>query len=205
MRYLEPSDLLKINKAVLKELFKSEDNYEQLLYLRSIFTKKRGSERIIREPELRFAYCDFLNKQKRIYFKIEAPTDEDYKFTGKGRRKALTDLSLFEGNNRVLNIEFKEGQAPQKQFDKDIEKLMSENVDGLFFHLIHNKNKRTLKTLINKFNFALESYWKKEHKVVGWLQFVIAIKIQKEIWHFTDTKSNIKRLDIHSFKQDRIM
>ena len=201
---MEPSYLLEINKAVLKELFKSEDNYEQLLYSRLISTKKRGSEWIIREPELRFAYCNFLNKQKRI-FRIEAPTGEDYKFTGKGRRKALTDLSLFEGNNRVLNIEFKEGQAPQKQFDKDIEKLMSENVDGLFFHLIHNKNKRTLKTLINKFNFALESYWKKEHKVVGWLQFVIAIKIQKEIWHFTDTKSNIKRLDIHSFKQDRIM
>jgi len=82
---------------------------------------------------------------------------------------------------------------------------MSENVDSLFFHLVHNKNKRTLKTLINKFDFALESYWKKEHKVVGGLQFVIAINVQKEIWHFTDTKSNIKRLDIHSFKQDLIM
>jgi hypothetical protein len=199
VRYLEPNDLLEINKAVLKELFKSEANYEQLLY-----TRKHGNEWIIREPELRFAYCNFLNRGKGS-FRIEEPTDEKYKFTGKGRRKALTDLSLFEGNNRVLNIEFKEGQAPQKQFDKDIEKLMSENVDGLFFHLIHNKNKRTLKTLINKFNFALESYWKKEHKVVGWLQFVIAIKIQKEIWHFTDTKSNIKRLDIPSFKQDRIM
>ena len=181
---MEPNDLLEINKAVLKELFKSEVNYEQLLY-----SRKHGNEWIIREPELRFAYCIFLNRRKRS-FRIEAPTDEKYKFTGKGRRKALTDLSLFEGNNRVLNIEFKQGQAPQKQFDKDIEKLMSENVDSLFFHLVHNKNKRTLKTLINKFNFALESYWKKEHKVVGWLQFVVAINVQKEIWHFTDTKSN---------------
>lgn len=138
-------------------------------------------------------------------FGLEVPTKEDYSFTGKKSRSALTDLSIF--GEEKINIEFKEGQPKQDQVDTDIEKLIREQNPGIWFHIFQTRNSNsehsggTLKTLINKLNKSISKF---EVKGKSWIQFIIIVKGYKELWFLTKQKRDLNRISLEEFKRKEI-
>jgi len=142
---------------------KSNTSYEQL-----IFPEKNDGDDRISEQELRQLFIDVFKEtykevDKKIYYSIETPTKAKYKFSERDKKiidkievngagqSALLDMCVFEKDvskyKRVLNIEFKHGNAPFKDIAKDVLKLMHEEQNGAFIFLLDNSNKGSLNNL----------------------------------------------------------
>ncbi len=86
-------------------------------------------------------------------FSIETPTLGKYSFKGKGKRNAMTDLTLYTTRGTPhLNMEFKAGNTStirieRKHIKKDIMKLVAEDVNGFWFHILEKANGRGVETL----------------------------------------------------------
>jgi len=85
-------------------------------------------------------------------FSVETPTLGNYRFSGVGKRNAMTDLSIYTNGVRYLNMEFKAGNASMKRknlktITKDIQKLVLEDVDGLWFHTLKATNRASVAKL----------------------------------------------------------
>jgi len=122
---------------------------------------KNGEIRIS-EQELRFVMTN-LNGQfshPNLYYSIETPTDNDYAFykDAKSKRSAASDLSFYNEEEKVINIELKAHNPEQSAIDKDIEKLTNENYNGAWIHLLKSEDKATIKTLFNKFEKAFNKF-----------------------------------------------
>jgi len=124
---------------------------------------KRG-ESLIREPEMLHAFGRTLDAgARRVPYGIEVPTIGLYRFTTKQGQKMIRarhDLVLFEGGTRDVLIEFKKGQPGGKSspaISKDLQKLLRENAESgkAMFHICHAAKKRTIPTLLDKYNEAL--------------------------------------------------
>ncbi|MGB7532426.1 MAG: hypothetical protein WA977_05530 [Halobacteriota archaeon] len=124
---MDSDEILKISKIAFRRLISSPKGYRGLIY------SSRGGR--IREPEVRYIFCNVLD-EKGYKFGLEVPTENKYCFTGKKSQRALTDLSIFGGGKQEINIEFKEGPSPQKQIDKDVEKLIRETKPGVLIHFL---------------------------------------------------------------------
>ena len=93
-----------------------------------------------------------------MLFSAETPTEEEYSFSGKGKRSASSDLSFYNQNIKVINIELKAHNPDQKSINKDIEKLVREPVNGAWLHILENEDSGTVKTLFNKFITAFDIF-----------------------------------------------
>ena len=93
-----------------------------------------------------------------FYYSVETPTSKEYSFSGKGKRSAASDLSFYHNEKKVLNIELKAHNPEQKAIDKDIEKLVGENCNGAWIHILKNEDSGTIKTLFEKFEKAFHKY-----------------------------------------------
>ena len=128
--------------------------------------ENEGKKRVS-EQELRFAMAYMFNsnkielKDKEYFFSIETPTLGKYKFSKKEvsdpdskkqqQRSAQTDMTLYEKKEPIINIEFKANNPKQESFDKDIEKLLSENIHiGAWCHILESANNGTCKSLLGK-------------------------------------------------------
>jgi hypothetical protein len=151
--------LLELNQEAAMELFRTRDY--QLHNTPSLETQnkktllvfpEKGKELRISEQELRFVIVNLhgLFNHLKLDYAIEVPTDLKYSFSGKGSRSGSTDLSFYSGSTKVLNVEFKANVQPQKNFDKDIEKLFNENVHGAWCHLLLNEDSGTLRKIFEK-------------------------------------------------------
>lgn len=129
----------------------------------------------VSEQEARFAFLCELEKSDRFYFSIETPTHHKYKdfsthdpnvfqrIGGEGRSGEV-DLTIYKDvkfqenieQHKILNVEFKKGQAEKSAVRKDILKLFYEAPCGLWFHVIQHTDKGTLPELINKLNDGLD-------------------------------------------------
>jgi len=110
----------------------------------------------ISEQELRLLFIEeFKNNYPHLFFSIETPTIfkhafgklyEDIKSDGNGQSASI-DMCIFERVSdeykRILNVEFKSKNPQIKHIAKDILKLMSEEHNGAFIHLLENTNDRT--------------------------------------------------------------
>jgi hypothetical protein len=122
-----------------------------------IFPEKKGKPRVS-EQEARFAFVSILEKEKILY-SVETPTVEKYNFSGEtgSKRSASTDLTIFDENiNKMMNIEFKSHgismkSKTQHKIEKDIEKLLREDVDGLWFHVFERVDTKTIGKLLSVF------------------------------------------------------
>jgi hypothetical protein len=85
-------------------------------------------------------------------FSVETPTLGNYRFSGVGKRNAMTDLTLYADGVRFMNMEFKAGNTSIKRKNrgkiiKDIKKLVLEDVNGFWFHTLDATNKASVETL----------------------------------------------------------
>lgn len=126
---------------------------------RFLFPKyKDGSKKKLRvsEQESRFAFVAELSKTPLVY-SIETPTALTYRQKGVGERSAETDLTVYQPSKRaVLNVEFKAGGISTRRqsafvIAKDLEKLLREQPDGLWFHTVEAVNNSTLTELWSVF------------------------------------------------------
>jgi len=93
-----------------------------------------------------------------FFYSIETPTEKEYQISGKGKRSASTDLSIFEYKNgfiKLVNVEFKAHNARFEEIEKDIRKLVNEGILGNWFHLLKNINSKTLVSVFDKMERAL--------------------------------------------------
>ncbi len=180
-----------------------------------IFPKIKEDGKFIKrisEQELRQLFIDkfkkeYLEKSKKSYYSIEVPTDAKYSFGDKFEdikvgdeitkgQSALLDMCVFEKGKkkeeykRILNIEFKHGNAPLKDIAKDVLKLMHEKKNGAFIFLLDNTNTGSLNNeavnrngVLDKLSQSFEAfeknenYWKENDK--KYIQLIILSLEQK--------------------------
>ena len=95
-------------------------------------------------------------------FSVETPTVGEYGPSGNGKRNALTDLTLYADTKPCMNIEFKyRNTSPKrcnkKHINKDIEKLVFEEVNGLWFHVLETANNKGISYLWDTIKGVLKS------------------------------------------------
>lgn len=106
------------------------------------------------EQEARFAFLESLSRVPLLY-SVEAPTKKLYQFTGKTPLSAQTDLAVHDENGQqICNVEFKAkgvSISAGKHFPiyKDLQKLLREQVWGLWFHLLESVNNSTINNLLS--------------------------------------------------------
>jgi len=142
-----------------------------------IFPINRDNTIRISEQELRVLFIDELKNIPDIFYSIETPTKNKYKFgfsledikLDKNGKSASVDLTIFKKNGsaykRILNIEFKYSNGKISQIAKDILKLISEEENGAFIWLLKNTNRETLPSVLNKIYKSLKKYknnWKND-------------------------------------------
>jgi hypothetical protein len=166
-------------------------------YPKLIIPYKRDMNRRISEQEARFVYCSVLNNSE-FFYSIETPTEREYRLSGKGKRSASTDLSIYKYTNgfkKLVNVEFKAHNARFNEIEKDIKKLVHEGITGNWFHLLVNVNSRTLKALFGKIKRALiENY---SEKISILFCFCVLSKRWACIKHFSwDSEKRTENYDI---------
>lgn len=150
------SELMEINRRLSANLWFMTDvgNKHSGLTPRLVFPHKRKSGIRISEQEARTLYCGILNTSN-YYYSIETPTVNMYQQTGKTGISASTDLSIwtFSDNNftKKVNVEFKAHTPSIEHIQKDIEKLVKENITGNWFHTLKNIDSGTFPKLFRKF------------------------------------------------------
>ena len=152
-------ELIRFNKETCNVLWSlpDVDSEPTLDYPRLIIPSKRDKNKRISEQEARFVFCSILNNSD-FFYSIETPTEKKYKISGEGMRSASTDLTIYEyrdGFRKLANVEFKAYNPRFKEIEKDIKKLVREEITGNWFHLLKNVNSMTLKALFDKIKNAL--------------------------------------------------
>ena len=112
------------------------------------------------EQEARFLFANVLN-HSTLFYSIETPTKKLYSFSGKTERSAMTDLTIYKriGERFIpqVNVEFKAHNCTQSGINKDIEKLLREDIPfGNWFHIFENADSATIKELMQKFAVAID-------------------------------------------------
>jgi len=193
-------DLIEINRRLSYDLWNVSCFNKKSFGLspRLIFPVKRTNEEIrISEQEARILYCNILNNLNYFY-SIETPTDETYKQTGNTPLSALSDISIYRYIDnefiKMANVELKAHNPATKNISKDIEKIIREEKDGNWFHVLKNIDKATLPSVFNKFILAFEKYKGKGSK--KFILFCICI-LEKKF-------SIIKRFDYDPSLQKNI-
>ena len=121
-----------------------------------------GSQRArVSEAEARVLYCLALGNLK-LPFAVEVPTTQQYAFSGTTKMSARTDLVVYASRRdasptlvRDLAIEFKAHNPRVEAIRKDLEKLLREQCDGQWFHVLQNADSKTIPALMAKFTQAI--------------------------------------------------
>jgi len=130
---------------------------------------QKGKERRVSEQEARFAFVAALltdNAADPLAFAAEVPTKLSYRFahrgTGLKAQRALTDLALYRPDHEApaLAVEFKSGgrsgkSAKDESIKKDIAKVLAEEPDVLWFHVLRSVNSATLQGLLHTLDEAV--------------------------------------------------
>lgn len=133
----------------------------------------------IREPEMRHALAQVAESRPDIFYGIEAPTREGYRFTSAPGEKMVSarhDLVILSeaslNANRMNLVELKEGQPALEgtgenmdcpMVSKDILKLILERAEHgkSMIHICHAANSGTIPALLRKYNVAVKKALRK--------------------------------------------
>ena len=126
------------------------------------FPQYRNGKIRISEQELRFVMIN-LHEQfssTNFYYSVETPTENKYAFSenARNKRSASSDLSFYNGDSKVMNVELKAHNATQYSINKDIQKLTKEDYNGAWIHLFKNEDRGTIKRLFNKLNNGFDKF-----------------------------------------------
>jgi len=209
-------DILEISKKVLTRLatlnFEQDggNSNEQLIFPVKIQAEGFKEIKRISEQELRILFIEeFKIKYPGLFYSIETPTTgkfsfgktyEDIKVKNEGQ-SASHDMCVFEKNatnyERIMNIEFKHRNSGIKKTGKDILKLIREEQNGAFIHLLDNTNNGTLVSIFEKLSNCFTRFhpeWINENKTI---QLVILSLKQKKLIHCELRKKDL--LEINNF------
>lgn len=121
-------------------------------------TKRDGDSRVS-EQESRVLLLWWLER-RGIPHSIETPTVESYRQTGATPLSGRIDVTAYrsrEPDSRILNVELKKGTSDDEAVRKDLEKLLRERTDGLWFHTLDKLSRRTWGTIEERIRRAFES------------------------------------------------
>lgn len=152
--------LFELIKETAVELLKIYFEKSKRKTLLKIPEYRRTENKRISEQELRFVMTNLHGKfaKTNLYYSVETPTSEEYGFSGLGKRSASSDLSFYENDVKVLNMELKAHNPKPIEIKKDIEKLVRENCNGAWIHIFETENRGTVKSLFQKFDLAFENF-----------------------------------------------
>lgn len=115
-----------------------------------------SNEARISEQEARIVLSQILDSSYPWYYSVETPTVSTYKFSGKKKLRARSDMTLYsQPGARLIDIEFKEGNPHPSSIEKDICKLLREGRDGMWFHILRNTDHHTFSFLFEKIKKSL--------------------------------------------------
>ena len=138
-------DILEFCKQVDIELWNAY-HQRQNITGRLVFPRYRNGEIRASEQEARFVFIEVMCRETAFRYSVETPTSNLYKFTGRTKESARTDMTLFDAQGSpICNIEFKSKgislDAKEKsKIGKDLQKLIREPLQGLWFHLLESAN-----------------------------------------------------------------
>lgn len=163
------------------------------------YTQRKSGKTIIREPEATFVLARILN-ERNIDFDVEVPTKRRYVISGEKPDTASIDLSVFTDGGQI-NIEFKTSQPSVKEIEKDIIKILGEDIYGsAFFHNLKNFNRGTLKTILDKYEKAYQHAIQANDISSKWFVRFIFVKEKKQCyWRIFDNILKITDFDIENF------
>jgi hypothetical protein len=167
---MKPEQFIEIFQETSKNMFVSDERCGLLHYAKM----RNGSGFKIREPEATQALIQVLYR-RGIEYGVEVPTMGLYAISTDKQDAANTDIVLFTETGQI-NIEFKEGSCHMKHIQKDIMKMLGEDVAGCaFFHVLKNTNRGTLPNLMAKYEEAYHNNLSKERRFGKW--FVLHIHV----------------------------
>lgn len=124
---------------------------------RLILPLKRDGIRRVSEQESKILITQWLEDHGQNY-SIETPTGGMYQQSGQAEMSARIDVTAYgsrDARDRVMNMELKAGTATLEAFRKDFEKLLREQVPGLWFHTLECANDAAWVVLEQKMAEAL--------------------------------------------------
>lgn len=148
---------------------------------RLVFPRYRNGSVRVSEQEARFAFVEALC-QRPLRYSVEVPTSKLYTFKGKTLLSAQTDLQVHDvDESGICNVEFKAKGIPPDRDNcpicnvkdirspdretcpicKDLQKLMREPVQGVWFHLLKSVNNSTIKRLLKRMRERIGKVQKK--------------------------------------------
>jgi len=210
-------DILELSKKTLSRLIQMDNeinggnSHEQLIFPLKI--QDGGKKEIVRisEQELRFLFVEeFKIKYPNLYYSIETPTTwkfsfgktyEEIKVDEKGQ-SASHDMCVFEKDAtnrylRIMNIEFKYRNSGIEKSGKDILKLIREEQNGAFIHLLKNTDSKTLSSVFFKLKTCFSDHqtaWTNENKTI---QLVILSLEQKKLIHCEIRKNDLLTINAY--------
>ena len=134
-----------------------------------VMLPQKGHEWRVGEQEARFAFVAALLAElgpEPWAFAAEVPTRLSYRYARHGAgakaQRALTDLALYRhGHDEpALAVEFKSGgRSGKAEIDesirKDVAKILAEQPDALWFHVVRGANSATLQGLLRTLDAAI--------------------------------------------------
>lgn len=145
-----------------------------------VYSSRRDGELRVSEQEARFAFAESISSTK-YYYSVETPTREGYKLTGSRPISAQTDLTVYATNRQpILNVEFKAkgvSTSARNRFSiqKDVQKILREPIDGMWFHIIEAVNNSTIPKLFETISETVSE---------SVLEFQSKIQKKRLIFHF---------------------
>ena len=129
----------------------------------------KGKERRVGEQEARFAFASALlteTGRQPWALAAEVPTRLSYRFAHRGgegkAQRALTDLALYRhGHDEpAIAVEFKSGgrlgrSEVDEGINKDVAKILAEQPDALWFHVVRDANGATLQGVLRTLDAAV--------------------------------------------------
>lgn len=167
----------KVLQAVYESQTETNFDFSPSRMSRIIFPKKRKTEKRVSEQELRFIFVEQLNEEIKqgwdVYYSVETPTEETYSGFKDGNpkcdkdgRSAAIDLVIHDNTSkRIVLIEFKAHTAEEKDYKKDLCKLVCEEAECKFFvNVLENVTTKTYKSIQGK----IKRYLNRDIKFVFW-------------------------------------
>jgi hypothetical protein len=147
-------ELKNLSELVSQRLWDINQNNPKRPHL--IFPEYRDNKIRVSEQESKVIFTNVL-EETRWFYSVETPTVETYIQSGSTPLSARTDISLYASHStssKVLNIELKAHNPSKESFRKDLEKIVREGLDGLWFHTLDNSNRGTLPSIYQKIHDA---------------------------------------------------
>ncbi|HID39878.1 MAG TPA: hypothetical protein EYP36_10245, partial [Calditrichaeota bacterium] len=137
---------------------------------------KRGNNKEILDDKIRISeqearfFLSFILNETCWHFSVETPTILEYGFSGRGKRRASTDLTIYSETEeglleRSLNVEFKAHNPSDDVISKEFEKLVKEPVRGWWVHVLKNIDSGTLPSVFGKIEKSLDKLSKDRNQI----------------------------------------